>query len=429
MSFLASGMPVNERDDDTGDTLLHNACKGDMIDTCKVLVSIGKANVNARNMYTQETPLHCAGFFGAPRCAKYILTHGGDPNVCDMGGWTPLAWAAVRGNYKAAKVLVKHGASIYRASERIKLIKILKDAHAKTDRHFHRRMLPKGPFLNVPFTRIGGMGPAKAAAHLNGTATHGSDRQEVMNPVTWAKQQYYGRTKRDIRIDRMRPNPPNRRKTFKLLAKWARKERKKIKGARQREAIKEGLKAQRILEEMQEKEAQRRREEVERMEKAARDMAERAKRRAEIQAEREAEYMRAKDAAFGVWRRRGPLYWRREHTAEATKAMSENTMLMAHNLLKKIQQVQMVQAEAAADDRESSMMRALKRTLGGKKKKKKKTTKKRSPNGKVAVGGVIAEEDDEDYDDGAGVEAPDAMASRRRRVPGGADVLVIEDID
>ena len=176
MSFLASGMPVNERDDDTGDTLLHNACKGDMIDTCKAIVKLGKANVNARNIYTQETPLHCCGFFGGARCAKYIMKNGADPNVQDTGGWTPLAWAAVRGHYKTAKVLVTHGACIYTASKRIKLIKTLKDAQARKDRHFHRRILPKGPFLNVPFTRIGGMGPARAAAHLNGTATHGSAR-------------------------------------------------------------------------------------------------------------------------------------------------------------------------------------------------------------------------------------------------------------
>ena len=390
-----------------------------------------KANVNARNIYTQETPLHCCGFFGGARCAKYIMKNGADPNVQDTGGWTPLAWAAVRGNYKTAKVLVKHGACIYTASKRIKLIKTLKDAQARKDRHFHRRILPKGPFLNVPFTRIGGMGPARADAHLNGTATHGSDRQEVMNAVKWARQQYYGRTRRDIKIDRMRPKPPERKKTFKLLVKWSRKERKKIGKARKSEAVKDALKAQRTLEEMQEKEAARRQAEIDRMEKAARDMAERAKRRAEIQAEREAEYMRAKDAAFGVWRRRGPCHWKREHTQEATKAMSENTMLMAHNLLKKIQQVERVQAEAKADDRESSMMRALKRTLGKKKKKKKKA--KGSP-GKVAVGGVgiIAEEDDEDDgEEGGGAfarqEGPDAMASRRRQMP--EDALMIEDIE
>ena len=49
-----------------------------------------------------------AAFGGRAEVVKLLLDAGANVNLASKGGWVPLHWAALRGNYLAVQELIKH---------------------------------------------------------------------------------------------------------------------------------------------------------------------------------------------------------------------------------------------------------------------------------------------------------------------------------
>ena len=56
-----------------------------------------------------RSPIHDAARDGNIEAVKQHLAAGADVNAKDGGGWTPLHWAAARGQTEVAELLRKHG--------------------------------------------------------------------------------------------------------------------------------------------------------------------------------------------------------------------------------------------------------------------------------------------------------------------------------
>lgn len=148
--LLAKGAEANAKSVN-GSTPLHDAAQGGHIDVVRLLLSVGanvnaqcqvegwesgytplhtavekmaapdnaytvvelllaqNADVNAKNLSSGRTPLHCAAFDGLTKLAELLLAKGADVNAEDKYGITPLLLAALNGHKDVAAVLDREG--------------------------------------------------------------------------------------------------------------------------------------------------------------------------------------------------------------------------------------------------------------------------------------------------------------------------------
>jgi cytohesin len=99
-----------------GATILHHtAMRNGLGKVAKIIISMG-GNVNLKEV-NGYTPLHIAASYGSIDVAEVLISNGADIDSKDLDGYTPLHAAADRnvsgGNDIAiAKILISHGADI-----------------------------------------------------------------------------------------------------------------------------------------------------------------------------------------------------------------------------------------------------------------------------------------------------------------------------
>lgn len=109
LSSLRTLENINIRND-SGENLLHAAIAYSNLNAASDLIQRG-IDVNAKNL-KGATPLHYAGVYQIAAIAQLILDHGGNFEIADEHGNTPL-WTAVfnaRGKYDVVDVLLTKGA-------------------------------------------------------------------------------------------------------------------------------------------------------------------------------------------------------------------------------------------------------------------------------------------------------------------------------
>lgn len=92
-----------------GQTALHRAAAAKRPDVAEALVMNG-AEVDAREVQYNSTPLHTAVAKGAEGVVEMLLKRGADPNAMCMYG-KPLHIAAWSGHLRIVRTLVAHGAN------------------------------------------------------------------------------------------------------------------------------------------------------------------------------------------------------------------------------------------------------------------------------------------------------------------------------
>ncbi len=111
-ALLEADPTLLESKGSNGYTPLHRACLAKQVAVAKLLLDKG-ANVNARDDY-QFTPLHRAS--GVPEqdlvLLQSLIDKGSDVNAQGYNGLTPLHWAAFKGGFRVAKLLLDHGADV-----------------------------------------------------------------------------------------------------------------------------------------------------------------------------------------------------------------------------------------------------------------------------------------------------------------------------
>ena len=91
-SHIDRGADVNQRNDESGATLLTVAALLDHQELAALLIDAG-ADVNARNTGDGATPLHAAAFVGRADIVELLLDSGADAAAVSDSGGTPLAAA------------------------------------------------------------------------------------------------------------------------------------------------------------------------------------------------------------------------------------------------------------------------------------------------------------------------------------------------
>lgn len=100
--LIASGCSV----DDSADRVLHDAAATNRVDLMEVLwVSFENIDVNLVDS-EGRTPLHVAAVRGHVESLRFLISIGGNPDVCDCNGWTPLHFAAAEGHIEAVEFLL-----------------------------------------------------------------------------------------------------------------------------------------------------------------------------------------------------------------------------------------------------------------------------------------------------------------------------------
>lgn len=146
--------------DSKGNTLLHLACLGeDRPQLCRFLVELGM-NANVPNKAEGNTPFILASFLAKPQSCAYLGKVGGDMNVTNIWGWTPIQAAAPFGSSGTLKICIDLGAN---PNERI--------PHNLKLRLFSRagllmRKAKKQLFLGVIVQNLPGVTPLHTAALL-----------------------------------------------------------------------------------------------------------------------------------------------------------------------------------------------------------------------------------------------------------------------
>ena len=94
---------------DYNETMLHLAAKKGQTELCKLLCDRG-VEIEAKNRGYGHTAMHIAAIENHPDIVEALAERGANVNVKNVVGWTPLIWAAARGNIDAVKVLLEKNA-------------------------------------------------------------------------------------------------------------------------------------------------------------------------------------------------------------------------------------------------------------------------------------------------------------------------------
>lgn len=117
--FVANGK-TNDRDN-FGYTALHYAARNGNEEICKILLKIGKADVNAVTN-GGATPLHRAAMMGHLKVVQLLVEYNANLTIQDDDGQTALHRSAQKGFYFVSKYLVQHTSNL----------KIIKDKKEQT---------------------------------------------------------------------------------------------------------------------------------------------------------------------------------------------------------------------------------------------------------------------------------------------------------
>ena len=103
---------INAYDQDR-DTPLHSIVIYEEPELCRLLCERGDVDVDKGNKYIGNTAIHEAASNGRMECMRILLDVGkANVNAKDNGSNTPLDYAASRGHIEAATLLIERGAEI-----------------------------------------------------------------------------------------------------------------------------------------------------------------------------------------------------------------------------------------------------------------------------------------------------------------------------
>ncbi|KAB5575789.1 ankyrin repeat-containing domain protein [Coniochaeta sp. 2T2.1] len=100
-----------ENDNSLSDIALRFLRKPELIGAAaQVLLIIEEVQITMRRIWLppRMEGLHLAAYLGLHFLIDRLVANGQLPNVCDAGGLTPLAWAAVKGKFATARSLLMH---------------------------------------------------------------------------------------------------------------------------------------------------------------------------------------------------------------------------------------------------------------------------------------------------------------------------------
>ena len=257
------------------------------------------------------------------------MVGGANPNLCDMGGWLPLATAAMNGHTEAVRTLCKYGACVYAAT------RDLEERQRKAVIRWRRQ-----------FT------------------------QKPRSPLKWAKEEGHW-------------------ETLDVLAKKARSELRRLERDRIQTARQEARRADRAyqkLEEARMREAQKRAEKMMAREEMQKK---RTEERRKLQAERDEEHRKTRDAKFGVWRRVSCLRYQKEYRVASQSMDAAEHAMAARTIGEAAALLQDIANRATKNTLIADGDAGISRGDFEKKKAKReaKSRRKKGKSGKVAVSG------------------------------------------
>ncbi|KAF8692213.1 hypothetical protein HU200_039816 [Digitaria exilis] len=109
---MAAKVDLREAKDDIGRNALHLAALKGHLEVCKFLVEELGLDVNSTMVSNAKRPVHFAAAGGNKRVLGYLLDHGGDAEVPDSKGSTPLHDAAEQGHCEAIRLLLSKGVDV-----------------------------------------------------------------------------------------------------------------------------------------------------------------------------------------------------------------------------------------------------------------------------------------------------------------------------
>jgi ankyrin repeat protein len=118
-----------------------------------------------------------------------LIESGADVNQQDENGWTPLNWAAGKGDIPVLKSLLDHGADVLKtgrdqrtpytialAAGQAEAARLLRDAEAKTGATESNR--PERPYCKAVILKQARQYPAWSESRINWKQSHDDERQE-----------------------------------------------------------------------------------------------------------------------------------------------------------------------------------------------------------------------------------------------------------
>jgi ankyrin repeat protein len=91
-------------------TYVHEIVYMNNIESLKVALRRGKADVNAMQSGSRATALMLAGWRGHETCARLLIEHGADVNIQNENGDSAMFWAIQRGHAGLVQLLADNGA-------------------------------------------------------------------------------------------------------------------------------------------------------------------------------------------------------------------------------------------------------------------------------------------------------------------------------